>query len=163
MCRSSPQETTGRSPFEPMFNRKMKDKLPALWKPIQSELDQEVRGQDYKAKEKGWSIADRKRRVRSSEIKTDNKVLLKNLPGNKLTTNFGPELYTVLSIVVGDCEIKSDASRVLRRQDVTALKKAPITQEPLRQNSNEFDRPPSPFLSSAIPQVNASSTTNERR
>ena len=83
MCRSTPKETTGKSPFEIMFNRKMRDKLPIFMEPQRGELDKEVRLRDEMKKEKMKEIADRKRRAKESTIKTGDKVLMKNLQLSK--------------------------------------------------------------------------------
>ena len=124
MYRSTPQDTTGKSPFELMFNRKMRDKLPIFMEPQRGELDEEVRLRDEMKKEKMKEIADRKRRARESTIKTGDKVLLKNLPGNKLTTNFDQELYTAVEVNERDCVVVSAASGVQRRRNIVALKKS---------------------------------------
>lgn len=148
MYRSTPQDTTGKSPFELMFNRKMKDKIPLLLQPQEGDLDQEVRAKDKAAKERMKATADKKRGAKESNITEGDKVLLRNLPGNKLTTNFGPEVYTVIKASEnGDYVIKSDESGVERRRNITALKRVP-TIMPVTPTTVEDNRPPSPFLSS---------------
>ena len=123
MYRSSPQDTTGKTPFELMFGRQMRDKLPTLLKPVSSEMDKQVRERDNRLKEKGKEVADKKRRARESDIAVGDKVLLKNLPGIKLTPNFGKDTFTVKSVDKGDCTIVSDSEGFERRRNITALKK----------------------------------------
>jgi hypothetical protein len=133
MYRSTPQDTTGKSPFELMFGRKMKDKIPQFLSPVSGKLDEEARAQDQKQKEKGREVADRKRRAREPSIEEGDRVVMRNIPGIKLTPNFGSEVYTVKKRDHGDCIIASESEGVERRRNVTALKKIhmPAPAEPI--------------------------------
>lgn len=142
MYRSSPHETTGKSPFELMFNRQMKDKLPSLLTPVNSELDEEVRRRDTFLKEKGGRLADSRRRARDPDIQVGDKVLMKNLPGIKLTPNFGSETFTVKTKKNADCTIVSNSDGSEKRRNITALKKIP---NPLPRDTL--------VLSQSLPQV----------
>lgn len=149
MYRSTPQETTGKSPYELLFGRQMKDKIPILRR-TSSINDDEIRERDKQAKEKMKKNADKKRRAKESTIAEGDKVFLQNKPGDKLTSNFSPEIYTVTRLKAGDCLVKSDKSGVIRRRHVSALKKIPIgntlVQEEAKRQQEESERPPSPFL-----------------
>lgn len=142
MYRTTAQETTGKTPFELMFGgRKMKDKIPALtsWT---SAMDEEVRDRDTIRKGQMKERADDSRGAKESNIEVGDKVFLRNAPTNKLTTNFGPEIYTVLSAKGGDYTIKSDESNVVRRRHVTTLKKIsnPLLSEVTLTNQREEEK-----------------------
>ena len=62
--RAAPHKTTGKSPYELLFNRKMATKLPHLQIKINKDLDREVRSKHDAAKEKQKSYADGKRRAK---------------------------------------------------------------------------------------------------
>lgn len=155
MYRSTPQDTTGKSPFELMFGRKMQDKIPALLKPQGGALDKEVRERDKQLKEKGKRESDKRRGAKQSDIDVGDCVLLKNLPGNKLTPNFGSERYTVKKMVGGDCIIVSQAEGIERRRNITALKKVPpsTSSTPTKLHAQSSTDPNERPLALSLPQV----------
>lgn len=125
MHRSTPNKTTGKSPFEMMFGRKMRDKILSVREAAESEADREVRTKEEDEKRKNKERGDAKRRAHESEIVEGEKVFLKNQPGHKLKPNFKPEKYTVISAKGGDYVVKSDVSGVVKRRHVTSLKIIP--------------------------------------
>lgn len=129
MHRSTPHKTTGKTPFELMFNRKMRTKIPEMNDFSNTDdIDKEVRAKDASEKAKIKERADKTRGARKSEINVGDKVFLKNQPGDKLTPNFAPEVYTVKSRKHGDCIIISDESQVQRRRHINFLKKIPLSK-----------------------------------
>ena len=91
--RSTPHPSTGVSPGELMFNRKMKTKLPQF---MEKSKDARIRKKDTKAKAKNKWYADHRRGAKPSRIKPGDKVLIKQKVQNKLDTPFCPIPGTVL-------------------------------------------------------------------
>ncbi|XP_052806647.1 uncharacterized protein K02A2.6-like [Mya arenaria] len=83
--RSTPHPSTGLSPFEIMFNRKMKTKLPTF---IVPRNDIYVRKRDTKSKQKNKKYADEKRKAKPCTLQPGDPVLVKQPKQNKLTTPF---------------------------------------------------------------------------
>jgi len=89
MYRTTPHSTTGVSPAELLFRRKLRTRTPGIEEfPVE---DQEVRDRDNEAKEKGKLYADEKRCARESDVKEGDTVLLRQERKNKLTPTFRPE------------------------------------------------------------------------
>ena len=93
--RSIPHNTTGRSPAELLFNRKVKEKIPDLT--IHHAYDHEVhdRGAEQKAKNKAY--ADIHRRASPTSIELGDEVLVQQEKTNKLSTAFNPNPFKVVS------------------------------------------------------------------
>jgi len=93
--RSTPHSTTGKSPAEMLFNRKIRTKLPEI---IQDENkdDIETRKRDTEMKEKGKVYADHRRKTRESNVEVGDIVLQKQSKQNKLSTNFEQQPYRVI-------------------------------------------------------------------
>ena len=87
--RSTPQMTTGATPFYLMFGREMRSKLPDLRReaPITNE---EVHNHDWLRKLLQKEYVDAKRRAVASEVEIGDKVLLRNLKSTKLSPNYDP-------------------------------------------------------------------------
>ena len=87
--------TTGKSPAELLFNRKMRNKLPDIsTNPL---LDMEVRDRDAEQKGKAKVYADARRGERYSAVSVGDKVLVRQDKVNKLTTTFGATPFTVVN------------------------------------------------------------------
>ncbi|PFX27132.1 Uncharacterized protein K02A2.6 [Stylophora pistillata] len=93
--RSTPQMTTGATPFYMMFGREMRSKLPDLLReaPITNE---EVRDRDWSRKLSQKEYVDAKRIAVASEVEVGDKVLLKNSKTNKLSPNYDPNPSEVI-------------------------------------------------------------------
>ena len=95
--RAAPHKTTGKSPYELMFNRKMQTKLPQLSFKVNKELDKEVRSKHDKEKEKQKKYVDEKRKAREKKIEEGDQILLQQ---KKTTTRtpWDPNPFKVLEV-----------------------------------------------------------------
>ena len=91
--RSTPHSTTWESPFQMLFGRVPRTKIPELCK-MPSD-DEDVRLQDYRQKEKQKVYADAKRHVEPSTLKVGDKVLIKRNSLCKSDTKFAATPATV--------------------------------------------------------------------
>ena len=93
--RATPHSTTGKSPAELLFNRKIHTKLPELVFDNDTEIHQELQEKDRNAKSKMKEYSDSKSRATTSEIKVGDTVLVRQQKENKLSTKFNSKPYTV--------------------------------------------------------------------
>lgn len=91
--RSIAHSTTGKSPAELLFNRKMRGKLPELHPTF---IDFEVRDRDAEQKQQHKLYADDRRNAEYSEVAVGDKVLLKQEKVDKFSTNFNKTPHTVV-------------------------------------------------------------------
>ena len=89
--RTTPHNTTGVSPAELLFHRKLRARIPGI-KEFTAD-GEEVHNRDNEAKEKGMLYAEEKRHARESDVKEGDMVLLSQECKNKLTPTFSPEPY----------------------------------------------------------------------
>lgn len=121
---STPHPTTGRSPFDLMFGRRMRSKLPQV--PRDVHIDEETRDHDRLQKEKGRDYADRKRRAQQSDIEIGTKVVIKRFrKDSKLSTNYSPEEHTVIRLKGADATLRSISTGKECRRNIAHLKKLP--------------------------------------
>lgn len=92
--RALPHPTTGVSPAELLFGRKIRTKLPEL---SDVHVEQGVRDRDNEQKSKSKIYADSRRGARYSEVLPGDQVLVQQEKKNKLSTRFSPIPYTVVS------------------------------------------------------------------
>ncbi|CAL1586203.1 unnamed protein product [Knipowitschia caucasica] len=92
--RSIEHSTTGRSPAELLFNRKLRGKLPDISTP---RIDIEARDTDAENKGKYAEYADQRRGAKPSPVQVGDEVLLKQDKVNKFTTTFNHTPHTVVS------------------------------------------------------------------
>ena len=88
--RATPHSTTGISPAEALFGRKIRTRLPEPEVAVPN-VDAEIRHNDTERKRKIKAHADIKRHTRISELKVGDSVLVRQPRENKLTTTFSPE------------------------------------------------------------------------
>ena len=91
--RATPHATTGVSPAEMLFNRRLRTKLPEMKGRIL--LDEEVREKDAWNKLRGKDYYDKVKRAKETEIKVGDTVLLEQPKTGKLSAEYGPEKFKV--------------------------------------------------------------------
>ena len=93
--RTTPHATTGFSPAEVLFNRKIQNKLPQM---VSTPPDKgaQVQDNDDRAKEKMKKYADVKRRARPSQLKVGDTVLVRQRKQNKFCTRSDPVPFKVV-------------------------------------------------------------------
>ena len=153
MYRTTPHSTTGVSPAELLFRRKLRTRTPGIEEfPVE---DQEVRDRDNEAKEKGKLYADEKRCARESDVKEGDTVLLGQERKNKLTPTFRPEPYRVLD--------KSGNSVVVESPDGVQYKRNSTHVKKFLERSNvpECEMSSSPPISNSSNDHQAQRSVNE--
>ena len=94
MYRSTPHSTTGISPAELLYGRKMRTKLPEI---AETNVDDtEIRDRDSDNKEKGKMYSDLHRHVQERGIKPGTQVLVQRDKVDKFTTTFNPKPLIVV-------------------------------------------------------------------
>ena len=93
--RTTPHATTGFSPAEVLFNRKIQNKLPQMVSPSPDKGAQ-VQDNDDRAKEKMKENADAKQRARPSQLKVGDTVLACQRKQNKFCIRFDPVPFKVV-------------------------------------------------------------------
>ena len=147
--RSLPHPTTGVSPAELLFGRKIRTKLPGL---SDVHIEQGVRDRDSEQKSKSKMYADAERGARYSEVLPGDRVLVQQERKDKLSTRFNPSPYTVVnkhgnSLIVQSQEgvqysrNTSHVKKLLRNnvtpstQEETAAETHHKEEEPIQQQS----------------------------
>ncbi|XP_015763913.1 PREDICTED: uncharacterized protein K02A2.6-like [Acropora digitifera] len=94
--RSTPQVTTGATPFSLMFGREMRSKLPELRRETVDVSREATRDTDWSNKLKGKDYADERRRAVPRSLRVGDAVLHKAEKTNKLSSNFSPSPFKVV-------------------------------------------------------------------
>ena len=126
----TPYCTTGRSPAELLYRRKIRGILPEFVPTDEAlsdhspevEMEVEAAEQDKANKGKVAQYVDKKRNAKSSDIQEGDTVLLQQPRQNKLTTTYKPELYTVTSRNGSEVTVQSPDG-VEYRRNVAHVKK----------------------------------------
>lgn len=132
MYRSTPHSTTGVSPAELLFGRKLRTKLTDI--NLDSLEDIEIRDRDSERKEKGKSYSDKRRNATTNNLKSGDQVLVKQNRANKLSTTFNPEPFTILEKHGNSVVVQSNEGEKYKR-NVTHVKKF-IERESSENNTN---------------------------
>ncbi len=119
--RTTPHTTTGVSPAELMFGRKLRTKLPQLEVDSQG-LDEEVRDRDATQKYKNKLYIDGKRGAADRDLQPGDTVLLKQARQDKLTTPFKTTPYTLVQKEGNSVTVQSPAG-VRYKRNSTHVKK----------------------------------------
>lgn len=157
MYRSTPHSTTLKTPAELMFNRNIRDKLPAFQQKFDENMDEEVRDRDTEMKQKGKEYADRKRHAKTNDVEEGDEVVAKRqVVTNKLATKFEPTVYKVVKRSGAEVTIENPGTGTQYRRNVAHIKKLPpsnasddvassstSTQDVQQQSTNQPKKPPS--------------------
>ncbi|XP_055615386.1 uncharacterized protein K02A2.6-like [Toxorhynchites rutilus septentrionalis] len=128
---------TGYSPAEILFGRKFRDWIPQLSHSSQG-LNDEVRDNDRRYKFKSKVHYDAVKRTKESNLRIDDRVLMKNLnPANKLTPTFHSEPARVVQKQGNSIVVETPAGQRYRRNS-SHLKKLQ-TQECTETDHAEED------------------------
>ena len=98
--RSTPHSTTGKSPAELLFRRKLTSKMPELVNVEEEEVevsDQAVRDRDTQRKQFNKDYVDKKFHARDRNVREGDSVLLEKKKENKLSPCYEKEPYQVIS------------------------------------------------------------------
>ena len=135
--RAAPHKTTGKSPYELMFNRLMQTKLPRLIK-NNTELDAVVRAKhdDEKAKQNLYS--DKKRKAKEKMIKLGDNILIQKKK-TSVTPPWDPQPFEVVDIqgskIVGQ---RGEEVKVRAKNNIKVVKERPeYLQVKKRKESRE--------------------------
>ena len=147
---STPHQTTGVSPAELLFGRKIRTKLPELSTLDKKEIsenytlrnksvpeyrqDESVREKDAERKMIGKEYADERRNASESSVKVGDEVLVKQNKTNKLSLNFEKEPYTVLDKHGSQLTVQNKTGKTVKR-NVTFTKPF-ISSETANKNVN---------------------------
>lgn len=113
MYRSTPHTTTGVSPAELLFGRKIRTKLPDLNDKIL--LDEELREKDALQKMRGKDYYDKRNRVQDCNLRPGETVLLNKSKENKLSPEFDATKYQIINKKGNTVTVKSPSGNVFTR------------------------------------------------
>lgn len=127
--RTTPHITTGKSPCEMLFGRRIRTRIPELI--TLERYDGEARDRDTIVKQKGKEYADHKAHAKVPDIKVDDKVLLQQRKTSKITTNFEHKPYEVVDVKGSQVTIKSDEGVCYKRNSshLRKFEELPSTDE----------------------------------
>ena len=164
--RATPHSTTGVSPAEALFKRKLRTRLPETSaSDLQDHQDLKIRLKDKEGKTKMKAAADDSRNSSYPDIKLGDNVLVKQPKENKLTTPFSPEPMTVTARQ-GSMVTASNARRSITRNSSHFKKIPEVMTTPASRSPgtpvprDKLDAEPSfkTPLAAATPAVHASGT-----
>ena len=133
--RSTPHTTTGVSPAELLFGRKIRTKLPDLQIYVP---DEDVRDRDLEKKEKSRVYTDTKRRAQEYDLRPGDPVLVRQERQNKMSTNFEADPYKVISKQGNSVVIQSPAG-VKYKRNITQVKKFHETEKDCESVASDAD------------------------
>ena len=125
--RSTPQVSTGVSPYSLMFGREMKTKLPQL-RPEETILNESVRDRDMEYKISQKLYADKCRGAKFDPIDIGDDVLVRTPKTNKLSPKYHAEPGTIVKRIGGEVTVQRQDGTQIRRH-TTAVKKL-VHREP---------------------------------
>ena len=137
--RATPHATSGVSPAELMFGRKLKTKLQQL-DVDRRDLDEEVRDRDTTQKYKNKLYIDDKRGAADRDLQSGDTVLVKQARQDKLTTPFKATPYTLVHKEGNSVTVQSPAG-VRYKRNSTHVKKYNTPERVNRQEDPKIQEP----------------------
>ena len=137
--RTTPHATTGVSPADMLYGRKVRTKLPEI---REVELDSEVRDGDNEMKIRGKLYSDKRRGAVERDIHVGDEVLLAQKKTNKLSTPYSPDPYKIIERSGNSVKVQS-IEGVQRHRNVSQMKKylAPPIRPPRPETKVELEIP----------------------
>jgi transposase InsO family protein len=123
--RSTPHSTTGVSPGEVMFNRRMREKIPSFGQAKPGDMDLEMRDRDKIAKFRGKEYADNFRHAQESALKPGDVVLMRQEKTSKLTTPFHPTPCKVVNKSGSSVTVETPTGKQFTRNSTHIKKYTP--------------------------------------
>ncbi|KAI8506116.1 hypothetical protein Bbelb_164690 [Branchiostoma belcheri] len=112
--RSTPQVTTGETPYKLMFGREMKSKLPEL--PRETTLmNEEIRDRDYGRKLTAKEYADKKRKAVENNLEPGDRVLLRQEKKDKFSPNYQTSPCRVIHKNGGEVTVQDPEGKIIKR------------------------------------------------
>ncbi|XP_070395445.1 uncharacterized protein [Dermacentor albipictus] len=96
--RSTPHSSTGKSPFELLFGRPMKNLLPTLVAGTHNSAQYEARQNDTKRKAYNKWYVDTRRHTSNNQLCVGQQVLCKQDRSNKFSPYYDPHPYTITKV-----------------------------------------------------------------
>jgi hypothetical protein len=124
--RNTPHPSTGKTPAELMFGRRLKTKVPSLRKLAHGQVHEEAKTKDMETRQKRKETFDKSKRAVMKEITAGDKVLIKQQK-TTLKPPYDPKPYTVTKVKAA--QITAERGSKLRVRDmsrVKLLKKRPM-------------------------------------
>lgn len=128
--RSTPHTSTGVSPFELMFRRPMRTKLPEM-APTNNVFDEEYTDRDWRNKLSGKTYSDNRRGAVTDPVEVGDLVLVKAEKSHKLSANFDSTPYTVTKREGGEVTVRRNNDGQELRRHTTAVKRLVLDDEPV--------------------------------
>ena len=94
--RATPHSTTGETPAEILFGRKIITKVPIMAPRCQTKIHQSVKQRDQTSKRKAKQLYDKRKHSREHRLKVGDKVLLKQRKSTTQTP-YDPQPFTVIA------------------------------------------------------------------
>lgn len=135
--RTTPHSTTGVSPAELMFRRKLRTKLPQVENLQENVFDEEMRDKDVYSKYRNKLYVDEKRGAVDCDLEPGDSVLLKKAVKDKMDTPYHAEPYTLVQKTGNSCVVESPEGVTLKRNSEFVKK----YQEPGTSESDLSDIP----------------------
>lgn len=136
---STPQEATGISPGQMMFNRELRNTIPSIHSPPNLTLET-ARDRDMAKKEYHADRANQRRQAKEHDLGRGDTVLMKNLKKGTSEPNFREEEFKVVNVDNGAVFIKSNDSGKVYVRNSTHLKKLDNHQSIPEVNTNSETR-----------------------
>ena len=126
--RTTPHSVTGKTPAEMMFQRQLRTKLPEFEE--KARLDEEARDRDAIEKLKNKQYIDEKRGAKErNDIREGDEVLVRQTKGDKMTTPYNPEPYTLVEKHGNSVVVQSpDGVRYKRNSTHVRKYNRPVTE-----------------------------------
>ncbi|XP_037557091.1 uncharacterized protein K02A2.6-like [Dermacentor silvarum] len=112
--RSTPHGSTGKSPFELLFGRPMRNLLPTLAADTQNSAHSEARQNDTQRKAYNKQYVDSRRHTSHNQLHVGQQVLCKQDRSNKFSSYYDPHPYTITKVTGSKITASRDGVTICR-------------------------------------------------